>query len=74
MRDWRLDELSDFYQQGTGGTDPGIDQDELEEETSGAVSGEWPVPEGSNQAGPVFSPVFSPVNPPLTLLKALGLA
>lgn len=27
----------------------------------------------SGQSGPVFSPVFSPVNPPIALLRALGL-
>lgn len=31
------------------------------------------VPPGASSNGPVFSPVLSPVNPPLTLLKALGL-
>jgi len=52
--DWRLDELSDFYQQGTGGTDPGIDQDELEEETFGAVTGVWVAPP-VNTAAPAIS-------------------
>ncbi len=35
--------------------------------------GDGETPTGGSGNGPVFSPVFSPVNPPLALLKALGL-
>ena len=35
--------------------------------------GEEDTPVGSSH-GPVFSPVLSPVNPPITILRALGLA
>jgi hypothetical protein len=70
---WRLTALSTFKGDGTLGSDPGIDQDELEEETAGAISGEWddPTPTPGTQRGPAFSPVlpasFSPTNVPLAL-------
>jgi hypothetical protein len=70
---WRLSDLSEWQGQGVDDTDPGIDQDELEEETAGAISGEWddPTPTPGTQRGPAFSPVlpasFSPTNVPLAL-------
>jgi hypothetical protein len=40
--DYRLDALSPFVGDGTGGSDPGADIDELEAATAGAESGVWP--------------------------------